>query len=59
MAEGLSAEEIILSEERRAVLAPKLRVLLDDFRHLAELETPETEPVVTPWTEGDDHREGR
>ncbi len=59
MADGLSAEEIVLSEERRAVIAPKLRVLLDDFRHLVELETPETEPAVTPWMEGEDRRERR
>lgn len=40
--------EIVLSEERRTILEPKLRALLGDFRQLAALETPDVEPMPSP-----------
>lgn len=46
MAERVPAAEIVLSEERRAALAPKLRVLLAEFGQLAALERPDLEPVA-------------
>ena len=38
-----------LSDERRALLAPKLRALLSDFSSLAALEPADLEPVSTDW----------
>lgn len=43
---GLPAcDELALSVERRALLAPKLQVLLADFQQLAALEQPDLEPA--------------
>jgi hypothetical protein len=38
-----------LSAERRTILAPKLRALLEDFARLQELEDPDVQPVSTEW----------
>ena len=53
MADQPHADEIVLSDERRALLAPKLRALLDDFAKLADLETLELEPATAPPAKGD------
>ena len=45
--------ELVLSDERRAELAPKLAALLADLRKLEDLESPELEPA-TPWNADDD-----
>lgn len=34
------------SDERLAILLPKLRAILDDFEKLEELETHESEPMI-------------
>ena len=57
MMERLPAEEINLSEERRAALAPKRRALLVEFDKLASLETPDREPAMTPFAGSEDDRE--
>jgi hypothetical protein len=58
MADALPADEIVLSAERRALLAPKLRALLEELGNLAALETPDLEPVTAhpAAKEGDDER---
>jgi Asp-tRNA(Asn)/Glu-tRNA(Gln) amidotransferase C subunit len=38
-----------LSEERKALLAPKLRALLADFEKLAALDCADLQPVSTDW----------
>ena len=50
--------DVPLSEERRARLAPLLRILLDDFARLEELEQSDPEPslVFRPWGEVGDER---
>jgi hypothetical protein len=37
------------SEQRRAVLADKLKALLEEFAHLRAFDRPEIEPVSTEW----------
>lgn len=37
--------ELLLTEARLALLAPKLRALLEDFRRLEGLESPDVEPA--------------
>jgi len=59
MTDELSAEDITLSDERRAALAPKLRLLLEDLRRLAELESPDHEPATTPFRESEEYRDTR
>lgn len=56
MTDEVAAEEIALSNERRATLAPKLRQLLEDLRKLAELESPDLEPAMAPFVENEEHR---
>lgn len=56
MTDELAAEEIALSDERWATLAPKLRLLLEDLRKLAELESPDLEPMTMPFVENEEHR---
>jgi hypothetical protein len=51
-----SAEDTVLSDERRATLAPKLRLLLEDLRKLAEMESPDREPATTPFGGNEEHR---
>lgn len=48
--------ELDVSAERWAVLAPKLRALMDDFRRLEALDDPALEPVLAacPPDGGDD-----
>jgi hypothetical protein len=46
MADAPHADEIVLSAERRALLAPKLAALIEELGKLAALETPELEPVT-------------
>jgi hypothetical protein len=49
--------ELVLSEERRAVLAPKLAAVLTQLRHLEDLERPELEPApAKPERWDDDER---
>jgi hypothetical protein len=49
--------EAPLSEERRAVLAPKLAAVLAQLRHLEDLERPELEPApAKPERWDDDER---
>jgi hypothetical protein len=43
------ATQLQLSEERRAVLAPKLARLMADLGKLQALEEPDVEPVSTEW----------
>jgi hypothetical protein len=38
-----------LTEQRKILLAPKLKALLDDFSQLADLERSDVEPVTTDW----------
>lgn len=40
-----TCDELALSVERRALLAPKLQMLLADFQHLTALEQPDLEPA--------------
>lgn len=50
-------EELSLSDERKAELAPKLRVLLTDLVKIRELEPAAGEPATPwPWHGGDDVR---
>ncbi len=50
-------EELSLSDERKAELAPKLRVLLSDLIKIRELEPDAGEPATSwPWQGGDDVR---
>ncbi len=58
MADAPHADEIVLSAERRALLAPKLAALLDELGKLADLETSDLEPVTArpARQEGDDAR---
>ena len=39
--------ELAVSAERWAVLAPRLRTLMDDFRQLEALDDPTLEPVTS------------
>jgi hypothetical protein len=55
MANVPSAEDTVLSDERRVALAPKLRLLLEDLRRLAELESQDREPAAMPFREKDEH----
>jgi hypothetical protein len=45
--------ELVVSDARRAELAPKLAALLADLRELEELDSPELEPAG-PWNTDDD-----
>ena len=45
--------ELELSEERRAILGPKLEALLAELRKIEELELPELEPAVAGSWGGD------
>jgi len=50
-------EELTLSDERKAELAPKLRVLVSDLVKIRELEPAAGEPATPwPWQGGDDVR---
>ena len=52
-------QQLSLSAERLAMLAPKLRALLADFSQLQALASAELEPVSTDWLVreyADDHR---
>jgi hypothetical protein len=51
-----SAGDTILSDERRATLAPKLRLLLEELGRLAELESQDREPAAMPFREKGEHR---
>jgi Asp-tRNA(Asn)/Glu-tRNA(Gln) amidotransferase C subunit len=42
-------EHLELTDERKAVLMPKLQALLADFSQLAALERSDLEPVTTDW----------
>lgn len=46
MVETPLADELILSAERRALLAPKLRALIEELGALGALETPDLELVT-------------
>jgi hypothetical protein len=59
MVDSAPVAEIRLSEERRAALAPKLQVLLEEFGKLVELERPDQEPVLPRLTEEEDAHASR
>jgi hypothetical protein len=52
--DALDGGDIGLSPERLALLAPKLRTLIEGFRVLETLETDESEPGISPWRFGED-----
>jgi Asp-tRNA(Asn)/Glu-tRNA(Gln) amidotransferase C subunit len=45
----LSASWLHLSDERKALLAPKLQALVADFEKLAAIDCADLEPVSTDW----------
>jgi len=59
MADIVPVAEIRLSEERKAALAPKLQVLLEEFGRLTELERPDLEPSAPRRPEEEDAHASR
>jgi hypothetical protein len=45
----VSQSQSPVSEQRRTLLAEKLKVLLEDFAHLRAFDSPDIVPVSTEW----------